>query len=59
MRSQETELQTHLLTIQQENARLNDLMIQIRSAGESMDIKKSWIRAAITVVEIRTQSGSD
>ena len=40
MRSQETELQTKLLALQQENTRLNDLMNQILSASESMDIYK-------------------
>ena len=39
MRSQETELQTQLLTLQLENARLNDIVNQIRSANESMDSK--------------------
>ena len=36
MRSQETDLQTQWLTLHQENARLDDLMNQIRSANESM-----------------------
>ena len=39
MRSQETELQTQLLTPHQENALLHDLMNQIRSASESLDTK--------------------
>ena len=34
IRSQETELQTQLLALQQENARLNDLMNQICSSSE-------------------------
>ena len=58
LRSQETELQTQLLTLHQENARLNELLHQIRRASEFRDVKKYWISAAITGVEIRTQSRS-
>ena len=39
MRSGETELQTQSLTLQPQNARLNDLMNQIRSASECVDVK--------------------
>ena len=54
MPSQETELRTQLLTVHQEKIRLNDLVNQIkfkRIYGHC----KTWISAAITDVEIRTQ----
>ena len=59
MRSQETKLQTQFLTLHQEIARVDDPYNQIRSAIESMDIKKSWMSAVSTDVEIRTHSRSD
>ena len=44
VRNQETELQAQLLTLQQEIARPNDLMNQIRTASESMvNYKKPWM----------------
>ena len=56
MRIQETELQTQLLLLQQETARLYDLLDQIRSASESVDIRNSWMSAPSKGVEFGTQT---